>query len=161
MGIECPLTLLFLACLPFAILSLHSVSLRQRRQFTIRGMLVFTFLWAVCLSQVSVLGAHRIHAVVWRQDWIVLFAWLVLAVFYERTRQFAVLLLHGSGILLCVYLFAIAFVAGNTGLGDRIQWFLLIATCGGSFTSLTFFSIIMLLAILRRRGLPIDGDNRS
>ena len=119
MGIACPLTFLFLVFLPFAVLGLHNVNRRPTRQFTIRGMLFFTFLWAVCLSQVSVISDHTVESVTWRQAWIVLCGWLVLAVFYERTRQFAALLIHGWGILYYACFVAIAIITGDTG---SVRW---------------------------------------
>ena len=103
MGIACPLALVFLIFVPFGVLALHDVNRRPTRQFTIRGMMLFIFLWAVCLSQISVSERDRPdETVVWRQDWIVLFAWIVLAVVYWRTRHFATLLIHSTGILFFV-----------------------------------------------------------
>ncbi len=151
MGIACPLAIVFLIFVPFGVLALHDVNRRPTRQFTIRGMMLFIFLWAVCLSQISVAERDRpVETVVWRQDWIVLFAWLVLAVVYWRTRHFATLLIHSTGILFfgCVFAIAPVFDGGDTW--SEIEWRLLLGMVCGSFLGLIFFSLMLLLTILRR-----------
>jgi hypothetical protein len=151
MGIACPLALLFLIFLPFGVLALHDVNRPPTRQFTIRGMMFFIFLWAVCLSQISVLGRGRpTETVVWRQDWIVLFAWIVLAATYCWTRQFAVLLIHSTGILFFACFFVITFAIDGRITWSEIEWRLWGGMIGGSFLGLIFFLLMLLLTILRR-----------
>jgi hypothetical protein len=155
MGIACPLAIVFLLFLPFGVLALHDVNRPPTRQFTIRGMMFFIFLWAVCLSQISVAEHDRpAQTVVWRQDWIVLFAWLVLAVAYWRTRHFATLLIHSTGILFFGCFFAIALALDGGDTWSEIEWRLLFAMIGGSFLGLIFFSLMLLLTILRRPRSP-------
>jgi hypothetical protein len=150
MGIACPLALVFLLFLPIGVLALHDVNRRPTRQFTIRGMLLFIFLWAVCLSQISLIGLERPETVVWRRDWIVPFAWIVLAACYVGMRQYAALLIHSTGVLFFVGLIAVGFAIGGGGTWGEIQWRLWIGMVGGSFLGLIFFSLMMLLAMLRR-----------
>jgi hypothetical protein len=151
MGTVCPLVLVFLVFLPFGVLALHDANRPPTRQFTIRGMLLFIFLWAVCLSQISLLRRDRpIETVVWRQDWIVLFAWIALAVAYWQIRQFATLLIHSTGVLFFVCLFAIAFALGGRPTWSEVEWRLWLGMFGGSFFGLIFFSLMLLLALLRR-----------
>ncbi len=160
MGIACPLVLVFLIFFLFGVLSLHSVSRRPSRQFTIRGMMLFIFLWAVCLSQLSLLNRTRPGLnLSCRQDWIVPFAWVVLAVFYWRSRNFAVLLIHSTGVLLIAYLFVIALVCGVQGTWNKDEWYLGVGLLSGSFISLIFFSLMMLLAIIRRPLSPPRKEN--
>jgi hypothetical protein len=163
MGIACPLALVFLVFLPFGVLALHDVNRRPTRQFTICGMLLFIFLWAVCLSQISLIGLQRTETVVWRHDWIVPFAWIVLAVFYVAARQFAALLIHSTGILFFACLFAIFFASGGRETWSRIEWRLWTGVAGGSFLGLIFFSLMVLLSMLRRPIAPpaCEEDNRS
>ena len=163
MGIFCPLALVFLLFLSCGVLALHDVNRRPTRQFTIRGMMLFIFLWAVCLSQVSVFRLDRlVETVVWRQDWIVPFAWIVLAVCYMATRQFATLLIHGAGILFLVCFFAIAFVGGDGESWSKVELWLLGGMVGGSFLGLIFLSLMMLLAMLRRPlSSPPHEENRQ
>jgi hypothetical protein len=151
MGIACPLALVFLIFVPFGVLALYDVNRPPTRQFTIRGMMLFIFLWAVCLSQMSVFGRDRpAETVVWRHDWIVLFAWIILAVAYWWTRQFATLLIHSTGVLFFVCFFAIAFVLGGGDTWSEIEWRVWTGMIGGSFLGLIFLSLMMLLTILRR-----------
>jgi hypothetical protein len=151
MGIACPLALVFLVFLPFGVLALHKVNRRPTRQFTIRGMMLFIFLWAVCLSQISVLRSEGSpDQVSWQQDCTVLFAWIVLALFYGTIRQFSVLLIHSMGVLFVVYFLAIgSFLRGREVWRD-IEVGLLLGMLAGSFLGLIFFSLMMLLTILRR-----------
>ena len=159
MGIACPLTLVFLIFLPFGVLALHDVNRRPSRQFTIRGMLLFIFLWAVCLSQLSLFGRHGPdETVVWRQDWIALFAWIVLGIVYWRIRQFAALLIHSTGVLFFIGFFAIAFALGGGGTWREIEWRLWIGMIFGSFLGLIFFSLMLLLTMLRR---PLSPPRRE
>jgi hypothetical protein len=153
MGIVFPLTLVFVIPFIFGVMSLHRMSSRPSRQFTIRGMMMFIFLWAVCLSQLSCLDVKRTGPnPVWQHDWIVPFAWVVLAVFYWRSRQFAVLLFHSTGILLVGYMSVIAFIRGDWQhrRWEGVEGFLGFSMIISSFYALLFFSLMMLLAILRR-----------
>jgi hypothetical protein len=162
MGIACPLAFLFLFLLSFGVLALHSVNQRPTRQFTIRGMMLFIFLWAVCLSQISLFGHERPSGtVVWRQDWIVLFAWIVLAVFYGAARQFAALLLHSAGVLFCVCSFAFGFIDGGGGSWTELGCWMWGSMIAGSFLSLIFFSLMMLLTILRRPLSPPRNESNQ
>jgi predicted membrane protein len=148
MGFVCSMALLFLVLLPYGVFATHEVNRWPARQFTIRGMLLFIFLWAVCLSQISLIGLERPETVVWRQDWIVLFVWIVLAIFYWRVRQFTPLFLHGMCIV-----FVVCFIPFDRAMGKNwgnIEWYLWNATWIGSFASLIFFSIKMFLAMFRR-----------
>jgi hypothetical protein len=159
MGLACRLALVFLILVPFGVLALHDVNRRPTRQFTIRGMLLFIFLWAVCLSQMSVFGRDRpTETVVWRQDWIVLFAWIVLAVCYVGIRQFSALLIHATGVLFFVCCFAIAFALGGRLTWSEVEWRLWTGMIGGSFLGLVFYSLMMLLAIIRR---PLSAPSRK
>ena len=148
MGFVCSMALLFLLVLPYGVFAMGEANRWPARQFTIRGMLLFVFLWAVCLSQISLIDLERRETVVWRQDWIVPFAWMVLAVFYWRVRQFTPLFLHSMCIL-----FVLCFIPYDRAMGrdwGKIEWYLWNAAWIGSFASLVFFSIKMFMAILRR-----------
>ena len=162
MGIFCPLAFVFLLFVPFGVLALHGVNRRPTRQFTIRGMMLFIFLWAVCLSQISVFGHFRPdETVFWRQDWIVLFAWTVLAVAYWWTRQFATLLIHSTGVLFFVCLFVIAFALGDRWKWSEMEWSLWIGMFSGSFLGLIFFSLMILLTLVRRPLSPPREENHQ
>ncbi len=162
MGIACPLALVFLVFLPFGVLALHDVNRRPTRQFTLRGLMLFIFLWAVCLSQTSVFGIDRpTETVVWQQDWVVLFAWVVLAAAYCWTRQFATLLIHSTGVLFFICFFAIAFALDGGDTWSEIEWRLWAGMIGGSFLGLVFFSLMMLLTILRRPLSPPHKENHQ
>lgn len=163
MGIACPLALLFLIFMPFGVLVLHDVNRRLTRQFTIRGMMLFIFLWAVCLSQISVFREHRPEeTIVWRQDWIVLFAWITLAMAYCWMRQFSVLLMHSTGVLFFICFSAIVYIAGNGVAWHEIVWRFGLGMIFGSFLGLILFSLMVLLTILRQpvSSPPYKGDNR-
>jgi hypothetical protein len=141
----------FLVFLPFGVLALHKVNRRPTRQFTIRGMMLFIFLWAVCLSQLSGIQFDSPPgAISWLQSGIVSFAWIVLAVFYATTRQFAPLLLHVAGALFLVSVLTVGFLPGGGKTWSRFEWCICVGMGGGSFLSLIFFSLMMLLTILRR-----------
>jgi hypothetical protein len=150
MAIACPLALVFLLLLPFGILALHDVNRPPTRQFTIRGMMLFIFLWAVCLSQISAASFARSQTLAWRQYCVVPFAWIVLAICYWRTRQFAALLIHCIGILFVLSYLAIAFADSGGGTWKDIEMDLLLGMIAGSFLGLIFFSLMMLLTILGR-----------
>ena len=159
MGIACPLALVFLVFLPFGVLALHSVNRRPSRQFTIRGMMLFIFLWAACLSQIAVFFPNNpTDAVAWGQT---CFAWIVLAVFYVAARQFAALLIHSTGVLFFVCFFAIGFVLGSGETWNNVGWCFYAGMFFSSFLSLIFFSLMMLLTILRRPLSPPRKENHQ
>jgi len=123
--------------------------------------MLFIFLWALCLSQLSCLNVRRSGPnPVWRQDWVVPFAWIVLAIFYWRSRQFAVLLFHSAGILLIGYLLAIAFIGGGweQGRWEGVEGVLGFSMVISSFYGLIFFSLMMLFAMIRR---PLSAPPRK
>ena len=159
MGIACPLVLLFLIFFLFVVLSLHKVSSRPKRQFTIRGMMLFIFLWAVCLSQISIPEPSRSRSGFYyaagldRAVRVGCAGSLLLA-----ARQFAVLLFHSSGVLLFTCLFAIDFACYGWGKGDEVNLCLAIGMCGGSFFSLSFYSLMLLVAIIRR---PLSSPHKE
>jgi hypothetical protein len=150
MEIACPLALVFLLFLPFGILALHDVNRPPSRQFTIRGMMLFIFLWAVCLSQISAASFAQRQTPGWRLYCVVPFAWIVLAICYWRTQQFAALLIHCIGMLFVLCFYAIVFVDGRGGTWDDIEMSLLLGMVAGSFLSLIVFSLMTLLTMLRR-----------
>jgi hypothetical protein len=150
MGIACPLAIVFLVFLPFAVLALHDVNRPRTRQFTIRGMLLFIFLWAVCLSQTVPIRRGAGGTVGWWPYFTVPFAWIVLAICYVATRQFAALLIQGSGVLFIGVLSAIALVGGGERNWSDIGMYFFLAMIGGSFLGLIFFSLMMILAMVRR-----------
>jgi hypothetical protein len=161
MGIACPLAIVFFLFLPIGVLALHNVNRRPMRQFTIRGMLLFIFLWAVCLSQIPVLALDSPGGTIsWRQGGTELFAWIVLGIFYGATRQFAALLLHSAGVLFFLCYFAVVFALGGEESWRNIQWSLWIGIVVGSFIGLSFFSLMMLMTVLRRPSALPHEENR-
>ncbi|MFZ1933408.1 MAG: hypothetical protein WAU84_06665, partial [Thermoguttaceae bacterium] len=139
----------FLVVFFFWALILQRASRPPSRQFTIRGMMLFILLWAVCLSQLSCLSVKRSGPnPVWQHDWVVPFAWIVLAIFYWRARQFGVLFCHSTGILYVGYLFGMAFTFEGWTQGERkvIELALGIGMIFGSFFGLVFFSLVTILA---------------
>jgi hypothetical protein len=64
-----------------AIALAHDLRRKPLRQFGIRDLLFFTFLWALCFSLIRVqpMGRSRFT---WEDDWTILATWVVLAAFY-------------------------------------------------------------------------------
>ncbi len=101
---------------------------RNRRQFSLRGLLVFVAVFSVWLSQIP---AHPFTGcsdagLSWKQLGLVFFAWLVLAVYYAAARltiplglQIALPAIHAVGIAGCLL------VGRNwisPAFGARIDW---------------------------------------
>jgi hypothetical protein len=71
-------------------------------------------------------------------------------------------LLHGTGILFVVSFFAICLAGGGRETWGEIGLWLWVAMFGGSFLGLIFFSLMMLLTMLRRPlSSPPHEENRQ
>jgi hypothetical protein len=129
------------------VLALNMDLRRKPIQFSIRDLLFFTFLWAMCFSQVRVEPIGR-QEFAWGNDWIILSTWLVLAAFYVWRRCCFALLVHGLGVLFVIIAVIVTVARGQVwtewARSMSIQMFL------GSFLGLAVFSAIMLLGLFRR-----------
>ena len=125
------------------------------RQFSIRDLLFYVFLWAMCLSQIRVEPVGR-EQFAWSKDWIVVSTWLILAAFYIWKHHRASLVAHNLGVL--VYIVpTISFIRGSTkdGLWMSRGMFL------GSFTGLACFSIMAIVGMFRRVDPPPEKEEKE
>jgi hypothetical protein len=141
-GLSIFLAILILPAL--IILRFNDASRQASRQFTIRGMLVYTFLWAICLSPISLFPLPH-DDIEWRKYWVMPFAWIVLAGFYVWQRQWGVLLIHTCGIVISLVIFC-------CGINDLYSFsnYLLGGMFLGSFAGLIFYSFLRLKAMIRK-----------
>ena len=130
------------------------------RRFSLREMLLFVFIYAVWLSQISVapLATGRDKRSFSPQDLVVGLVWIVLAVFYWRRRFRAPLALHAFGPLFLAVSIAACWVAD----GGRISipescWQLSVGAFMGSFVSLPF-AVMILVGLFGRR---TSGDDEA
>ena len=158
-----PLILLLVPILIVSVLVLNDRYHRQIRQFSIRDLLFYIFLWAVCFSQVSAIRNSRdpFEHFAWRRDWIILIAWIVLTTFYVKRHDFTSLLIHSVGVLFFGSFFAICFALGGGGTWDEIGSRLSAGMFLSSFAGLAFFSIMTLLGMLRRVEPPPEKDEKE
>ena len=167
MGFAVPLILLFGPILVLSAMALSDKYRRPIRQFSIRDLLFYVFLWAVCFSQVSIFrnishpNATPFEHFAWRDAWIILFAWMVLAVFYVRRRDFTSLVIHCLGVLFFGSLFALTLASGG-----RLEWDddasrFLAGMFVGSFAGLVCFSMTTLLGMLRRVEPPPEKEEKE
>ncbi len=106
------------------------------RQFTIRGVLLYVALWAICLAPIQNSPIGR-DGFAWDKDWCVLFTWCALGAFYIWKRRLAPLVAHSLGLVLIITpQFAAALFLG-------------------SFAGLAVFSVMVLVDLVRRdKSLP-------
>ena len=122
------------------------------RQFGLRDLLGFFFLAAIWLSQLSIVPFNTggIEEIVPWKGGTIAFVWLVLAAFYAWRRLWAVLTLHGCGVLLMLLLtgyWAVTDPYGNHGSG---YWRVSMGSFVGSLVSFPF-AVLVLFGFLRRK----------
>jgi hypothetical protein len=161
MGLICPLSLVAFGLFVWIVLKVHDAN-RPMRQFSIGGLFVYTFLWAVCFSQVSRMSLQRTEAIDWSKDWVVLFAWLVLGGFYAWQRKFASLLIHVGGGLISLIIGFLPSPSQSASTAEYFGWRWFIGMMAGSFMGLFFFTAMTFLEMLRdlraKRGKPTDSS---
>lgn len=164
MGILCLLAFAFLVVMPFGVLALRKVNRWPTGQFTIRSMMLFILLWAVCLSQIPAIRfgiASTADAFAWHQSLTVVFAWVVLAVYYATVRQFASLALHSSGVLFFLLIIASTFVFDAVGSWQEIKGMLCGGMVFGSFLGLIFYSLILFSAMFQPPSSPPQKEDQQ
>jgi hypothetical protein len=133
---------------------------RSIRQFSVRDMLLFVFIYAVWLTQIlaAPLATSRDITSFSPHDLVVGFVWMVLAVFYWRRRLRAPLALHAFGPLFLAAGITVFWITdgGRLIIPERC-WQLSVGAFMGSLVSLPF-AIMILVGLFGRKA---SGENNA